>query len=106
MRRNELVRQAVQVLTAHGFTPAVEQGRHIKIRWFDGERRQQLIVSRSSSDHRALLNSLSTLRRIIRNSGAVIAKNTARQVTGHATLAEGCTYPWFPGPDWEGGAAP
>jgi hypothetical protein len=44
---------------------------------------------------------------LLRNSTAsaamAIAKSTARQVTGHATLAEGCTYPRFPGPN-QGGA--
>jgi hypothetical protein len=71
MRRNELVSQAIRILTEHGFTPVVEQGRHIKVGWFDGERWQELIVPRTPSDHRALLNSRSHLRRIIRRSSTM-----------------------------------
>jgi excinuclease UvrABC helicase subunit UvrB len=71
MRRNEVLSQAIRILTEHGFMPVIEQGRHIKVRWFDGERQQQLIVPCTPSDHRALLNSRSVLKRIIRNSGMV-----------------------------------
>jgi hypothetical protein len=70
MRRNEVLSQAIRMLTEHGFTPVIEQGRHIKVRWFDGERRQ-IVMSRSSSDHRAPLNSRAHLSRIIRNSSTV-----------------------------------
>jgi hypothetical protein len=74
MRRNELVSQAIRILTEHGFAPFVEQGRHIKVRWFDGERRQQFIIPRTPSDHRALLNSRSDLRRILRRSSTAAGR--------------------------------
>ena len=68
-RANELVCEAVEILTAHGFTPTVSNGRHIKIRWFDRARRFTLIVPATPSDHRARLNSRAVLRRILRANG-------------------------------------
>jgi hypothetical protein len=68
MSRDLLVDDAVNLLLARGFAPSVERrGRHQKIRWIDQGRRQILVVSRSSSDWRARLNSRATLRRILRN---------------------------------------
>lgn len=70
MRRpsNELVRDAIQTLTAHGFAFSIINGRHKKIKWTDDDgRHHALIVSRSPSDWRGQMNSRATLRRLLRN---------------------------------------
>jgi hypothetical protein len=66
---NDLVRDAVEMLIAHGHSPSVSNGgRHPKIRWVDGGRRFTLVVSRSPSNHRARANSRAMLRRLLRAS--------------------------------------
>jgi hypothetical protein len=67
-RREELIADALQLLHAHGFTPSIkENGRHIKIRWFDFGRQYTLVVSKSPSDVSARQNSRATLKRLLRS---------------------------------------
>jgi hypothetical protein len=69
-RATELVRDAVALLRAHGFTPAVSNGgKHVRVRWFDHGRRYTLYVPASPSDVRSRLNSRGVLRRILRRNG-------------------------------------
>jgi hypothetical protein len=67
---NALVRDAVEMLAARGFAPTVNEGsRHPKISWFDDKgRRYLLVISRTPSDHRARVNSLALLRRLLRTN--------------------------------------
>jgi hypothetical protein len=54
---------------AHGFVPRIpENGKHIKLRWFDAGRRYTLVISRTPSDNYARQNSRATLKRILRNA--------------------------------------
>ena len=66
-RANDLVRDAVAMLSTRGLVPTVSNGgKHLKLRWFDQGRRYTLIVSVTPSDHRARLKSRAILRRILR----------------------------------------
>jgi hypothetical protein len=66
----ELVHDAIILLQDHGFVPTVSNGgKHLKVRWFDQGRRYTLVVSQSPSDRHARLNSLATLRRMLRSNG-------------------------------------
>jgi hypothetical protein len=66
-RKNDLVREAVETLIAHGFTPIVSSGgKRLKISWIAAHHRHVLVISRSPSDWRARLNSRATLRRLLR----------------------------------------
>ena len=77
-RRNELVREAVAILIAHGHAPAVSNGgKHIKLTWTSAGRRHVLVVSQSPSDRRARLRSRTILRRLM-NTGAVTTENSRR----------------------------
>ena len=67
-RGNELVADALGMLAAAGFTPAIHGCKHLKITWFDHGRRYTLVVPVSPSDRRARLNSRATLRRLLRTS--------------------------------------
>jgi len=70
-RAAELVHDAVSLLREHGFAPTVSNGgKHLKVRWFDRGRRYTLVISQSPSDRQARINSLTTLRRLLRASGA------------------------------------
>jgi hypothetical protein len=67
-RSEELIADALQLLHARGFTPRVqENGKHIKLRWFDFGRQYTLVVSKSPSDVNARQNSRATLRRLLRD---------------------------------------
>jgi hypothetical protein len=72
MRRsqNNLVRDAIEMLAARGFTPAVINGtKHPKICWIDNRgRRCILVTSKTPSDHRTRENSLALLRRLLRTN--------------------------------------
>jgi hypothetical protein len=71
IRANGIVRMTVDMLEARGFTPTIKNGgKHLKIRWHDGNRSFTVIVSRSPSDRRAINNARATLRKILRNSEA------------------------------------
>jgi hypothetical protein len=68
-RAAELVHDAVTLLQSHGFAPAISSGgKHLKVRWVDQGRRFTLVISQSPGDHRSRVNSLATLRRILRGS--------------------------------------
>jgi hypothetical protein len=69
-RATELVRDAVTLLQAHGFTPTVSNGgKHVRVRWFDQGRSYTLFIPASPIDQRARLNSRAVLRRILRSNG-------------------------------------
>jgi hypothetical protein len=71
-RPNELVREAIDTLTSHGFTPAISNGsKHIKVTWVDDSRRQVFVVPCTPSDYRTRANSRAALRRLLRQAGAV-----------------------------------
>ena len=67
---NEMVQEALAILTAHGCKPIVERGRrtrHIKIWWWDRSGRKRLFIApRSPSDYRARHNARALLHRLIR----------------------------------------
>jgi hypothetical protein len=70
-RARELVDDAVALLEQHGFVPEVSNGgKHMKIKWRDERRGYTLVISQSPSDRCARQNSLTVLRRILRNGGA------------------------------------
>jgi hypothetical protein len=67
-RGNGIVRMTLDLLKENGFTPTVRNGgKHLKIRWHDGNRSFTVVVSRSPSDRKAAKNARATLRRILRN---------------------------------------
>ena len=69
-RGNGIVRMTLDLLKESGFTPTVRNGgKHLKIRWHDGNRSFTVVVSRSPSDRHAINNARQTLRRILRNKG-------------------------------------
>lgn len=67
---NNLVRDAVEMLAARGFAPTISNGRkHPKICWVDEKGHHHLLViSRTPSDHRTRVNSLTLLRRLLRTN--------------------------------------
>jgi len=68
---NNLVHEAVAMLSQHGFIPNVSNGgKHIKIRWRDGGRSYVLVVSRSPSNRHAQVKSRALLRGLLRGNGA------------------------------------
>ena len=67
IRSEELVADALGLLHKHGHTPCIrENGKHIKISWFDYGRRYTLIVSRSPGDIHARQQSRAVLKRLLR----------------------------------------
>jgi hypothetical protein len=67
---NELVREAVKAVTAHGFVPIVRNGgKHVKLSWTSGGRRHVLVISRSPSSQRARMKSRAVLRRLLNGNG-------------------------------------
>jgi hypothetical protein len=68
-RRNPCLKAALAELSAVGITPIISQTKHLHLRWFTelGES-QHLIVSVSSSDHRAPKNARAQVRRMLRAS--------------------------------------
>jgi len=72
MRRpNELVREALATLVAHGHVPILSNGgKHIKLTWVAHGQRRTLTISRSPSDRRARQKSQAILRRLLRAEGA------------------------------------
>jgi hypothetical protein len=72
-RPNELVRDAVDVLVAHGLTPAISNGgKHIKIAWVVGGSRHLFTISHRPRGARVRANSRATLRRLVRQSLAPV----------------------------------
>lgn len=67
-RHNNIVREALQMITAAGYEPTIVFGRHAKIRWQQNGRVNTLICSISSSDRWAIFNSRSVLRRLLRSA--------------------------------------
>jgi hypothetical protein len=68
-RRNGIVRMTLDTLAAHGITPVLRNGgKHLKIRWHDGNRTFTVVISRSPSDRNAANNARRTLKRILRNN--------------------------------------
>jgi hypothetical protein len=81
---NGIIRMTLNMLEARGFTPTVTNGRHLKIRWCDGNRTFTVVVSRSPSDRRAINNARATLRRILRsvpNAPKTASANDKRTLT-------------------------
>jgi hypothetical protein len=68
IRANGIVRMTLDLLEQRGFTPTISNGgKHLKIKWHDGNRTFTVIVSRSPSDRRAINNARATLQRILRH---------------------------------------
>ncbi|HEY1864536.1 MAG TPA: hypothetical protein VGG77_12815 [Roseiarcus sp.] len=63
-----LVREAISILGDHGYAVDLDlDGAHFKVRWLGRNGRQHLLVlSRSPSDRRTVLNSRAVLRRLMR----------------------------------------
>ena len=67
-RANGIVRMTLDTLAAHGITPVLRNGgKHLKIRWHDGNRTFTVVVSRSPSDRNAVHKARATLKRILKN---------------------------------------
>ena len=67
-RHNGIVRMTLDTLAAHGITPVLRNGgKHLKIRWHDGNRTFTVVVSRSPSDRNAVHKARATLKRILKN---------------------------------------
>jgi hypothetical protein len=67
-RRNGIVRMTLDTLAAHGIVPTLRNGgKHLKIRWHDGNRTFTVVVSRSPSDRNAVHKARATLKRILKN---------------------------------------
>jgi hypothetical protein len=68
---NELVRETVATLTAHGFDPVIRNGgKHVKVSWIDDGRRYVLTFSYSHTGNwRTRANARAVLRRILRSNG-------------------------------------
>ena len=70
-RASGIVRMTLDMLEAHGFTPTVRNGgKHLKIKWHDGNQTFTVVISRTPSDRHAINNARATLRRILRNKEA------------------------------------
>ena len=68
-RPNEVVRDVVDMLTAHGMTPAISNGsKHIKIAWMAGCRRHVFMVSHRPTGPRVRANSRAALRRLLQQT--------------------------------------
>jgi hypothetical protein len=68
-RHNGIVRETVERLKARGVTPTIRNGgKHLKIRWADGNRTFTIVVSRSPSDRNAEHRARATLKRVLRES--------------------------------------
>jgi hypothetical protein len=66
-RHNELVREALKILAAHGHDGVVSNGgKHIKLTWLAHGQRRILTISKSPGDYRARLKSRTLLRRLLR----------------------------------------
>jgi hypothetical protein len=64
--KSSLVREAVALLSQHGFDAVVDaNSKHFKVRWLQNGRPQLLVVSRSASDRRAAVASRTLLRQLI-----------------------------------------
>ena len=67
-RHNGIVRMTLDTLAAHGITPVLRNGgKHLKIRWHDGNQTFTVVVSRSPSDRNAVHKARATLKRILKN---------------------------------------
>jgi hypothetical protein len=63
---NVMLRETLSLVRSAGFTPAIDQRRHIHVRWRDGTgRAQRIIVPRSASDWRAERNHRNKLRKLL-----------------------------------------
>jgi hypothetical protein len=68
-RPNELTREAIDMLVAHGVTPAISNGgKHIKIAFMAGCRRYVFVVSHKPTGARARVNSRAAIRRLLRQA--------------------------------------
>jgi hypothetical protein len=67
-RYSPLVREAISILGDRGYAVDLDlDGAHLKVRWLGRNGRQHLLVlSRSRSDRRTVLNSRTVLRRLLR----------------------------------------
>jgi hypothetical protein len=71
-RPNELAREAIELLIAHGVTPAVSNGgKHIKIAFMAGCRRHVFMVSHRPTGSRTRANSRAALRRLLQQVEAM-----------------------------------
>ena len=71
-RPNEIVREAIEMLTAHGVNPAISNGgKHIKIIWIDGCGRHVFAVSHRPTGSRVRANSRAALRRLMQQAQAM-----------------------------------
>jgi hypothetical protein len=77
-RPNELVREAVAIVVARGFTPTVSNGgKHYKLSWLDhGRRRHVLVISQSPSNQKARVQSRAILRRLL-NGGRIMSQRVS-----------------------------
>jgi hypothetical protein len=83
-RHPDLVRQAVCAIAAHGHCVDVDlSGTHYKIYWAINGRRHLLVISKTSSDHRAQANSRATLRRLLRGDWTEIPQAPGGSLPTH-----------------------
>jgi hypothetical protein len=69
-RYPELVREAIVMLTGAGLVGDVDlDGRHYKVHWRVNGHKRSLIISKTPSGPHALVNSRTTLKRLLRQDG-------------------------------------
>jgi hypothetical protein len=69
MSRNDLIDDAIEMLTTSGLNPTViAGGKHWKIKWVNRGRACTLVISRSPSNGRARQKSRSLLKRLLRTN--------------------------------------
>ncbi len=66
MRRNEALEETLDTLKEVGIEPEVSVGKHYKLSWNHQGKVYLHVISRTSSDHRMILNNRHTLLRTLR----------------------------------------
>jgi hypothetical protein len=65
MKNNDVIKNAVKMITDAGYRPRVVRGKHYKIKWKQNEKLQTFVCPVSPSDWRAIHRSRSVLRRLL-----------------------------------------
>jgi hypothetical protein len=64
--RNELLREALEMITARGYAPVVRNGgKHLKVSWSANGRRHTVTISSTPSARCARIQSRAILRRLL-----------------------------------------
>lgn len=71
MAKETPVTAVLAELVSAGVEHRVDQGKHYKVRFWVGGRQYTYVVARTTSDHRAILNARTGVRRILRDLGVL-----------------------------------